>query len=249
MKSCLLILIILLFSWRVLAEGKNEVITFSYWNEASPPFVFSSDRKQEAIKSGLIKELAELIAQQLDATPKFVKLPVQRIEPHLLSGQVDIDCITNPIWKEHPDAYDWSPSMFESADRLLVRRDDAQKISSFEDLKGNILGVYNGYVYHSDIMKMIENGDIEAVKVADIDHGVQLLLLDRIDVLIDFDVLLSYKLQDVHKNSLAFADLVPETYKLHCAYSKKMRFDENDVNKIISDLVSKGDIRRLLNSY
>ena len=249
MKSFLLVLLIYLFSWNVAAEDENDVITFSYWKEASPPFVFSADKDQEHIKSGLIKNLAELIALQLDATPAFVKLPVQRIEPQLLSGQIDIDCITNPIWKEHPEAYDWSPAMFEGADRLLVRQKEASKVTSLDDLRGKVLGVYNGYVYHPDIMKMIDQGDIEAVKVVDIDHGVQLLLLSRIDVLIDFDILLAYKLNDVHKNSLAFADFIPETYKLHCAYSKKMRFDENKVNKIISDLVFKGDVRRLLNSY
>ena len=249
MKSILLYLLIGFVSFSAVAQEQGKTITFSYWSEATPPFVISSNADVHDVHSGVLKDLAQKISQELKATPRLVDLPVQRIESQLQSGAIDLDCITNPIWKEKPDQYHWSPPIFKGADRFMVKKGKEQELTKFEDLKGKNLGVYNGYVYHETIMAMIKSGDINVVKVSGIDHGIKLLLLDRIDMLIDFDALLKYKIKSYHSNELALADLIAEKYDLYCAYSKKTTFDINQLNDALTGLVESGEIQAILSQY
>jgi len=131
----------------------------------------------------------------------------------------------------------------------VVRLSKERNLTKFEDLKGKSLGVYNGYTYHPQIMSMIKDGDINAVKVSGVDHGIKLLLLDRIDALIDFDILLDYKIKSEYSESLSLADLYAERYDLFCAYSKKITFDKAQLDKVFEDIISKGEIARLLDRY
>jgi ABC-type amino acid transport substrate-binding protein len=130
-----------------------------------------------------------------------------------------------------------------------VKSSQEHDFVKFEDLKGKSLGVYKGYTYHPTIMQMIKNGDIHAVNVSDIDHGAQLLLLDRIDALIDFDILLDYKIKTEYADKLALADLYAESYDLYCAYSKKISIDKAQIHKVFEDLISTGQIKSLLKQY
>ena len=122
-------------------------------------------------------------------------------------------------------------------------------LNLFADLKGKSLGVYKGYTYHPNIMKMIESGDIDAVKVSDVDHGIKLLLLERIDALIDFDILLDYKIKHEYPESLALAALLAESYDLFCAYSKEISFDKVQLNKVFEDIITRGEVTTLLKQY
>lgn len=222
-------------------------LVFSYWTEASAPFAMYRGNRLE---QGIIKDLGHAMAKYLGREVKFSLLPSKRIEPYLINGDIDFDCITNPMWKERPDAYRWSPSLFDGADRFLVRHGESNDITDFKNLKGRILGIYQGYVYHPTIMKMIETKQVATVKVSDIDKGLQLLKLKRIDALIDFGVVLSHQLkaQNLH-DSLTLATLPADTFKLHCAYSHKVDIDYTTIDNAFRALISDGQLRHILNKY
>jgi len=245
MKSYLIAVTLMLLSPFIFAE--DATLRFSYWQEATPPFVILDETQDKIVKSGVLKELAEQIAAHLNMQVKFINLPVLRIEPQLSAGEVDIDCITRPDWKKHPDNLHWSPVIFQGADRLLVKTARKHEFKVFEDLKGKLLAVYNGYTYHPKITEMINNGEITSVKVSGIDHAVNLLSLDRIDALIDFDVLLENKIASGYQESLALADLIVERYDLYCAYSKKIKIEANLVDSVIKKMVETGEINDMLN--
>lgn len=249
MKWILLFLILCVPSLNVFAEEKRESLTFSYWSVASPPFVMYSNDTKHDVDSGIIKALSEAISHSLNVNYTLVDLPVQRIEPQLQSGDIDVDCITNPLWKKNPELYYWSPPLFNGSDRFLVKKGREHNATKFNDLVGKRLGIYNGYTYHPEIMEMISSEKLEAIKLSDIDHGIELLLLDRIDALIDFDILLNYKLKTKYSASLALADLVAEKYELFCAYSKKMIIDRTRVDDVLEDLVKDGSINMMLEKY
>lgn len=222
-------------------------LVFSYWTKASAPFViFRGDR----LEQGIIKDIGQAMAKHLGRDAEFTNLPSKRIEPYLISGDIDFDCITNPIWKDKPDAYRWSPALFDGADRFLVRHGETNDITDFKDLKGRILGIYQGYVYHPTIMAMIEKKELATVKVSDVNKGIQLLGLKRIDALIDFGVILSYQLKTQNLNdSLTLATLPADTFKLHCAYSHKVDMDYTTIDNAFRALISEGHLRHILNKY
>ena len=167
---------VLAYSHSVLADS----LKFSYWDDAKPPFVIKQDA---LVSSGIIKDFAELIVSEIGVKAEFVKLPVPRIEQSLQSGAIDMDCLTSPIWKELPGEYNWSPKLFDGSDRFLVQSELKSKIESFSDLKGLSLGIYNGYVYHPELMELISSAELNAVKVKGLEHGIQLLKLKRLDAL------------------------------------------------------------------
>ncbi len=250
-QRCLPIIILLvgyLLSMRVAAADKPS-LRFSYWAEASPPFVMLDQPTKKIPETGVLKDLADQIALQLGRNTQFINLPVPRIEPFLNSGGIDIDCITQPGWKEHPETMHWSPVLFTGADRFMVKRSEGHQLSRFEDLKGKNLGIYNGYIYHPDITRMIEAGEIKTVKVTDLDHAVQLILLGRIDAMIDFDILLEYKIAAGFEDQLELADLVAETYDLYCAYSKHIGIDPTLIDGVINSLKETGAIDAIIKKY
>lgn len=233
------------FSISAFASDKPS-IKFSYWNQASPPIAI---REGDALSGGIIKDLGEAIGQHLKHPVEFIELPVARIEPHLRAGLIDADCITSTIWKETPDQYDWSPTLFEGADRILIRK-DYKEIIEFSDMTGLRLGIYNGYVYHPQIMDMMESGKVKAFKVSDIEKGTLLLQLGRIDALIDFDVSLRYQLltKDL-KDELSLATKHADDFTLSCAYSKKSVVKKETMNNAITHLIKTGKIEAILNNY
>lgn len=247
MSSFLIAVSLLVVSTTAFAD--NAILRFSYWTEASPPFVILDGTPEKPVKSGVLKDIAEEIADQLNMQAVFINLPVQRIEQQLSTGEIDIDCITQPAWKKQADDFHWSPVIFQGADRFLVNSSQKHELKAFEDLKGKTLGVYNGYIYAPSISEMIQNGTVQVVKVAGIDHGVKLLSLNRIDALIDFDVLLEYKIASGYQDSFALADLIAERYDLFCAYSKKMKVEASQVDSVIETMVKTGKIKSILKQY
>ncbi|KZY29786.1 MULTISPECIES: ABC transporter substrate-binding protein [unclassified Oleiphilus] len=239
-------LLVLLFS---VGNVSAETLKFSYWDDAKPPFVIEHDG---VVHSGIIKDLADQISSEAGLQAEFVKLPVLRIEQQLQSGDIDVDCLTSPIWKELPSSYHWSPVLFDGADRFLVRPELSLKLHSYNDLKGTTLGIYNGYVYHPEVMSLIKSGDVATIKLKGLEHGIHLLQLKRLDVLIDFGILLKYQLRERKLNEqLVLAKLPADEYKLHCAYSKqiKNKIAPKTLDMLIENLVRTGELDRILKRY
>jgi len=225
----------------------SEPLRFSYWPEATPPFVFVDNG---AVYSGIIKELGDAIGGALNIPVTFINIPTQRTDSQLEEGLIDLSCITNPIWKKAPEAYHWSPSLFKGADRFLVKKQLQHKIKSFSDLKGLTIGIHKWYVYHETIMGMIESGEVNTIKISGIEQGVQLLSLGRIDALIDFQALLQYQIKALNLgNQFALADKYADQYDLHCAYSKKMPVSRDAVDAVINKLISSGKLDAMLSHY
>jgi len=224
-----------------------DAIKFSYWDQASAPFVFIEDQQ---LTGGIIKELGDEIARELKLSAEYTQLPVARVEVYLDSGEIDATCITSPIWKKNPKNYHWSPVLFEGADRFLVRKSGNLEINSFDDLRGLNVGIYNGYTYHPEIMKMIQSEAINPIKVADLEKGIQLLRLKRIDTIVDFGVLLRYQLlkKSLH-NELTLADAHADNFSLSCAYSKKSAIPPKHLDAAIEKIISTGKLQTILSRY
>jgi len=229
------------------ALSHSEPLRFSYWADATPPFV---DIKDNKVQGGILKDLGESIGAELNLPVEFVNIPVPRIESQLQAGLIDVDCITSPIWKDTPEAYHWSPVLFEGSDRFLVKRELQHKIQSFTDLKGLTLGIYKGYIYHQDIMDMIARAEIKTIKVTGIEHGIKLLQLGRLDALVDFGILLEYQLKKLSlKGEYALADKYADKYDLSCAYSKKSRISSAAMNDVINKIINSGKLDQILSKY
>lgn len=227
-------------------HASNNLI-FSFWSNASAPFAIVQHGQ---LQGGIIQELAIELGKRAGFRPKFQHVPVKRIEELLRNGGIHVDCVTNPMWKESPEIYTWSPILFNGADRFIVRKNSSLKIDTFDDLRGKSIGVYNGYIYNPQITSMFNSGQAKAVQVIDISHGIQLVELARLDTLIDFGVLLKYEIKSKKLNDqLTLANLHADDYTLHCAYSPHIPMDTDQLNLHLQNMKEEGVIESILRKY
>lgn len=225
----------------------DEALVMAYWTNATPPFAL---REGDKLTGGIIRDLGDELAGRMNVDIRYQLLPTKRIERQLQAGTVHLDCVTSPIWKEAPDKLGWSPLLFHGADRFLVNRDKALHIKSFTDLEGLSVGVYSDYVYHPAIMALFESGKTKRIDLNDIDHGIKLLLANRIDTMIDFGVLLSYQLDRQNlSGKLRLAEKHADDFELRCAYSPKLADKQVIIDKHLQEMVDDGAVARILADY
>lgn len=240
-------IIVALFSSAHSHGEKSPRLIFSYWTDARPPFVFIEDGK---LTGGILKEIGDELAANVGLSPHYIETPVKRIEQQLQIGAIHADCITNPIWKDTPDRYHWSPVLFKGADRFLVKKGKEFEINTFADLKGRRVGTYNGYVYHPDIMAMFQKGEAFSEQVAGIELGVRLVNLGRLDTLIDFGTLLEYQIKSLGlKDSLTLANQHADDFDLQCAFSKKLPVRAELLEQHLNQLIQAGFIKEVTSKY
>lgn len=241
-----------LLSGLSLATYSNTVtnpLVFNYWTKAAPPFAIIGNTKNE-LSGGIIKDVGDELSIRTNIPVRYIEVPVKRLEQQLKEGRIHVNCITNPTWKEEPDLYGWSPTLFKGADRFLVRQGDIHQISSFADLEGKTVGIYNGYTYHPEIMEMFRNGTTKTEQIENIEVGVRLVNLGRIDTMIDFGTLLAYRIKNSDlKGKVTLAGKHAGDYELKCAYSPKLPVDKDLLNKHINQMKADGFIEKVLNRY
>ena len=228
-------------------RSDQQTLVFAYWNNATPPFAFIRDG---GLTGGIIHDIGQELARRLGVEAVYQLVPTKRIERALQAGDIDLDCVTSPIWKQSPDRYSWSPALFDGADRFLLHQGSGVVIGALADLKGLRVGVYSDYVYRKEITRMFDSGVSQRVIVNDIDHGIRLLLADRIDAMIDFGILLRYK---VRQNGLAdkvsLADYPADEFKLMCAYSPKLAIPRTRLDQQIQSMVDDNTMAAILARY
>lgn len=227
--------------------AQAEALRFSYWNEATAPWV---NQDVSAPHKGILLDIGTLIAKNLGADAQFVKLPVIRIQSWLQEGKIDLDCVANPAWREKPELYQWTPTLFRDYDGLLVRKGQAATIKELKDLIGKKVAIYQNYTYRTDFTQMMTSGQIEAINMADLETGMKLLRLGRVDAVVDFGIVLQYHLRDskiASEFELAQGHL--EDFDLQCAYTKAMPIKPERMNDSIRKLVENGAIESVLVKY
>ena len=123
------------------AQAAGEVVFATSTSNAMP---FAS-YEGEQLKSGIIKDLGNAMAQRLGRTARFVTLPRNRIVSALVEGQVDSSCYVLPTWMDHPQLR-WSRPLIPNRD-LVVGRVDAPSLTSAADLADEPIGAVLGYRY------------------------------------------------------------------------------------------------------
>lgn len=242
-----LVSVMLLLATLTSYSASAEELRFSYWNEATDPWV---SQDVSAPHKGILLDLGALIAKHLGADAQFLKLPVARIQPWLLDGKIDLDCVANPAWREQPDLYHWTPVLFRDFDGLLVRKGQAATIRELKDLIGKKVAIYHHYTYLKEFRQLMASGQIEAVNMVDLETGMQLLRLGRVDAVVEFGIVLKYRLRDSKLASeFELAQGRLEDFDLQCAYAKNQLIKPEKINDSIRQLVESGAIETMLGKY
>ena len=161
------------------------------YRENSPPFAFlDAQRKPLGYSLDLCEIVVEEIVAELGKDVRVVRRPVTPENRFDLvnSGDVDLECGSTTNNLERRKAMAFSPTMFVTGTKLLVRRGGG--ILNFRDLAGKTVVLTRGTVHETAIPKLAQRQNIPIKFVFGSDHGesFQLLATGKADAFANDDV-------------------------------------------------------------
>jgi ABC-type amino acid transport substrate-binding protein len=161
------------------------------YRENSPPFAFlDAQRKPLGYSLDLCEIVVEEIAAELGKDLRVIRRPVtpENRFDLVTSGEVDLECgsTTNNVERRKIAAF--SPTMFVTGTKLLVRRGSG--ILNFRDLAGKTVVLTRGTVHETAIPKLAQRQNIPIKFLFGSDHGesFQLLAAGKADAFANDDV-------------------------------------------------------------
>jgi len=181
-----------LLTGTLLKARETGSLTLGY-RESSVPFSYLSVRGEPIGYSiDLCKLLVDAIGAAVDRELTIRWLPVTsqtRIDA-VVSGQVDLECgsTTNNIERQKQVAF--SPTMFVSGTKLLVKKDSA--IKSFRDLAGKTVAVTAGTTNEQTLRDLAQKFKLDFKLRVAADHAAsfEMLTSGQVDSFATDDVLL-----------------------------------------------------------
>ena len=159
--------------------------------ENSPPFAFL-DKNRKPI--GYSLDLCEIVVEEIVAElGKDVRVEYRPVTPEnrfdlVTSGEIDLECgsTTNNVERRKTVAF--SPTMFVTGTKLLVRRGSG--ILNFRDLAGKTVVLTRGTVHETAVPKLAERQKlpIKFVFAGDHNESFQMLAAGKADAFANDDV-------------------------------------------------------------
>jgi ABC-type amino acid transport substrate-binding protein len=161
------------------------------YRENSPPFAFlDAQRKPLGYSLDLCEIVVEEIAAELGKDVRVSRRPVtpENRFDLVTSGEVDLECGSTTNNVDRRKAVAFSPTMFVTGTKLLVRRGSG--ILNFRDLAGKTVVLTRGTVHETAIPKLAQRQNIPIKFVFGSDHGesFQLLAAGKADAFANDDV-------------------------------------------------------------
>ena len=161
------------------------------YRENSPPFAFlDAQRKPLGYSLDLCEIVVEEITAELGKDLRVIRRPVtpENRFDLVTSGEVDLECGSTTNNLERRKTMAFSPTMFVTGTKLLVRRGSG--ILNFRDLAGKTVVLTRGTVHETAIPRLVERQKLSIKFVFGSDHGesFQLLAAGKADAFANDDV-------------------------------------------------------------
>src|SRR4051794_24230394 len=174
------------------------------YRENSPPFAFlDADKKPVGYSLDLCEIVVEEIAAELG---KDVRVAYRPITPEnrfdlVTSGEIDVECGSTTNSADRRKAVAFSPTMFVTGTKLLVRRGSG--ILNFRDLADKTVVLTRGTVHETAVPKLAERQKIpiKFVSAADHNESFQILASGKAQAFANDDVQLYGMLAETHSAS------------------------------------------------
>jgi len=166
----------------------------------------------------------KILAKALDKKLTYVQSPnFARCVAFLKSGQVDVIAGLNINESRKKFAF-YVP--FKTADKRVVISNKEVNIETYEDFYGKIIGVPRGTYYFE---KFDNDSSLKKVPIHTVRTGIELLLKNRIDIIITSTYVIDTLLTDIDKAKLKVSHIqlqnAAEKKKTHFGFSKKNKLN------------------------
>lgn len=200
--------------------------------------------------TGLLIELGEAIARQLNMGMVAVPLPRRRAEPGLLQGQIDMLCYFSPSWADQPDKLVWSMAMLPQIERVVAPKGGQMGSAPNWEFEGKRVALQLGYHYPA-VQPLIELGKTVRVDQSKVALQFRSLDIKMADLLITSEGEIEGYFND-NPHARSEFDVSRTAFSVtptHCAIARSSRLSVADIDKAIGRLQSSGDMERLARRY
>ena len=203
------------------------------YRENSPPFAFLDTNKKPI---GYSLDLCEIVVEEIAAElGKDVKTQYRPVTPEnrfdlVTSGAIDLECGSTTNNMERRKIAAFSPTMFVTGTKLLVRRGSG--ILNFRDLAGKTVVLTRGTVHETAIPKLAQRQNLPIKFVFAGDHGesFQLLATGKADAFANDDV----QLYGMVADKKAAADFrVVGDFLTYADYALMFRKDDPEFAEVV----------------
>jgi glutamate/aspartate transport system substrate-binding protein len=211
---------------------ETGVVRLGY-RENSPPFAFLDAKKKPIgysldICEVVVDEIAREVGRELTVEYRAVT-PENRFEL-VTSGAIDLECGSTTNTAERRKIVAFSPTMFVTGTKLLVRRGSG--LRSLRDLDGKTIVLTRGTVHETAVPKLVERQKIAVKFVFGADHNesFQLLTADKADAFANDDVQL-YGILAKTRSSSDFR--VVGDFLTYADYALMLRKDDPEFAEVV----------------
>lgn len=210
----------------------SGVVTVGH-RQNSPPFAFL-DKKGKPI--GYSLDLCEIVVEEIIAElRKDVRVAYRPVTPEnrlelVSSGEIDLECGSTTNTAERRKTVAFSPTIFVTGTKLLVRR--GSRILNLRDLQGKTVVLTRGTVHEAAIPKLAERQKlaIKFVFAADHQESFQTLVAGKADAFANDDVQLYGMLAET--KSAADFRVVGE-FLTYADYALMFRKNDPDLAEVV----------------
>ena len=201
--------------------------------ENSPPFAFL-DAKGKPI--GYSLDLCEVVVDEIarevgkDLTVEYRPVTPENRFELVASGAIDLECGSTTNTAERRKNVAFSPTMFVTGTKLLVRRGSG--IRSLRDLDGKTIVLTRGTVHETAIPKLVERRKLSVKFVFGADHNesFQMLAAGKADAFANDDVQL-YGMLAATRSASDFR--VVGDFLTYADYALTMRKDDPEFAEVV----------------
>jgi polar amino acid transport system substrate-binding protein len=142
-----------------------------------PPYFFEEGDS----RTGTIRDIFTAITQDTGDSVEYIRVPFKRALRQFEIGAIDIEPMTNPIWRQSSSIQGiYSIPFAVSEEVILFRQDKYITVHSPEDLLDKTVGVIKGY-YYPAYEPYFAGGRIKPNRLDSENKLIQLLLAGRLD--------------------------------------------------------------------
>jgi polar amino acid transport system substrate-binding protein len=249
-RTAMSLLICMLLMAGSLACAEQPLITFAISDANTLPLVEIHDYQ---VQSGILKDLGEAIAMQLQRKAQFIPIPRKRLDQALHEGKVDGICYSTPEWLSEP--LNWSQPLIPNENLLVAGAGgsippDAWSKPPSEKLSfvaGARIGTVLGY-YYPELDAVLKKDDLRE-DAPNMSANIAKLLKGRMPYAVVDRLSWSYHAKSNPELNYNFDTLSISKINARCGFSGRSTIPFGEIDQAIHTLVKEGAVERILARY
>ena len=203
------------------------------YRENSPPFAFlDAQRKPIGYALDICEAVLEQVRAELgkDITVEYIPVTPENRFDLLAAGQIDLECGSTTNTIERRQRFAFSPTMFVTGAKLLVKRGSG--IGSLRELQGKTVALTRGTVHADAIPKLAERQKLDIRFITTPDHDTSFAKVASGEAA-------AFVNDDVQLHGMVAANRAASDYRVvgdfltYADYALMLRLDDRDLADVV----------------